>query len=296
MIERIVVPLDGSLTAEAVLPQVRRLLYRHDSEVILVRAVNPPMAENAITVAEAELSTAREYIFGQLERLEKAGVRAKYVVRIGAPVGVILDVVKEHAATMIALATHGATGLKRLLFGSVGEGLVRMSPVPVLLVRPFWSYELVPPLRTEHAPVRNLLLAVDGSDLALAALPGVIEIADLFEARVVLLRVLEEKSPETPAEAEKQLKAIAKTIEKEGIETLSLIERGEPVDQILKALRFHEIDLLAMATHGRSGLTRAVMGSVSEDVLRRATVPILIARQQAAAKKPKGLRTVKTLL
>jgi nucleotide-binding universal stress UspA family protein len=293
MIERIVIPLDGSLTAEAVLPQIRRLLYRHDSEVILVRAVDPPMAENAITAAEAELGAAREYVLGQLERLEKAGVRAKYVVRIGSPVGVILDVVKEHGATMIALATHGATGLKRLLFGSVAEGLLRKSSVPVLLVRPFWSYELVAPVRTERAPVRNLLLAVDGSDLALAALPGVIEIAGLFDARIVLLRVLEEKSAETPAEAEKQLKAIAKTIEKQGIETLSLIQRGEPVDQILKALRFHEIDLLAMATHGRSGLRRAVMGSVSEEVLRRATVPMLIARQGAEAKKPKGLRTVK---
>ena len=201
MIERIVVPLDGSLTAEAVLPQVRRLLYRHDSEVILVRAVNPPMVENAIVAAEAELATAREYLLGQLERLEKAGVRAKYVVRIGSPAGVILDVAAEHRATMIALATHGATGLKRLLFGSVAEAVVRKSPVPVLLVRPFWSYELIAPVRTEHAPVRNMLLAVDGSDLALEALPGVIEIADLFEARVVLLRVLEEKHPETAAEA-----------------------------------------------------------------------------------------------
>ena len=296
MIERIVVPLDGSLTAEAVLPQVRRLLYRHDSEVILVRAVDPPMVENAIIAAEAELAAAREYLLGQLERLEKAGVRAKYVVRIGSPVGVLLDVAKEHRATMIALATHGATGLKRLLFGSVAEGVVRKSPVPVLLLRPFWSYELVAPVGTEHAPVRNVLLAVDGSDLALEALPGVIEIADLFEARVVLLRVLEGKNPETPAEAEKQLKSIAKTIEKKGIETLTLVERGEPVDQILKALRFHEIDLLAMATHGRSGLTRAVTGSVTEEVLRRATVPILIARQAAAVKKPKGPRTLKGVM
>jgi len=285
MIERIVVPLDGSLTAEAILPQVRRLLYRNDSEVILVRAVNPPMAENAIRVAEAELAAAREYVLGQMDRLEKAGVRAKYVVRIGSPVGVILDVAEEHRATMIALATHGSTGLKRLLLGSVAEGLVRKSPVPVFLVRPFWSYELLAPVRPEKAPVRNVLLAVDGSDLALEALPGVMEFAELFEARVVLLRVLEEKDPETAVEAEKQLKAIAKTIEKKGIETISLVERGEPVEQILKAIRFHEIDLLAMATHGRSGLTRAVTGSVTEEVLRRATVPLLIARQKPAAKK-----------
>ena len=297
MIERIVVPLDGSLTAEAILPQVRRLLYRHDSEVILVRAVIPSMAENAIMVAEAELAAARGYMHGQMDRLEKGGVRTKIVVRIGSPVGVILDVVEEQGATMIALATHGATGLKRLLFGSVAEALVRKSPVPVLLVRPFWSYEIAAPVRPEHAPVRNVLLAVDGSDLALEAVPGVIEIAELFDARVVLLRVLEGKKAEAAgekAEAEKQLKAIAKAIERKGVETLSLIERGEPVEEILKALRFHEAELLAMATHGRSGLTRAVTGSVTEEVLRRATVPLLVAGHPRGAKKAKGLRTVKS--
>jgi nucleotide-binding universal stress UspA family protein len=294
MIERIVVPLDGSLTAESVLPQVRRLLYRHDSEVILVRAVNPPLAENAILVANAEQAAAREYILGQMERLERSGVRAKYVVRIGSPVGVILDVVEEHRATLIALATHGATGLKRLLFGSVAEGLIRKSPVPVLLVRPFWSYEVAPAVRPERAPVRNVLLPVDGSDLSLEALPGVIEFADLFEARIVLFRVLEKKEAATAADAEKQLRAIAKTIEKAGVETLSVIERGEPVDQILKAVRFHEIDLLAMTTHGRSGLSRAVTGSVTEEVLRRATVPLLIARLRTQAKKAKIRETLKS--
>jgi nucleotide-binding universal stress UspA family protein len=198
MIERIVVPLDGSLTAEAILPQVRRMLYRNDSEVILVRAVNPPMVENAIVLAEAELAAAREYILGQMERLEKAGVRAKFVVRIGSPVGVILDVVEEHRATLIALATHGATGLKRLLFGSVAEGLIRKSPVPVLLMRPFWSMRSR--LRApEHAradrapsPTRPLLGGPARRDRARRTL----------QARVMLLRVVEEKPGSTENRAE----------------------------------------------------------------------------------------------
>lgn len=295
MIERIVVPLDGSLTAEAILPQVRRMLYRNDSEVILVRAVNPPMVENAITVAAAELGAAREYILGQQERFEKAGVRAKFVVRIGSPVGVILDAAQEHRATMIALATHGSTGLKRLLFGSVAEGLIRKSPIPVLLVRPFWSYDVVAPVRPEHEPVRTILLPVDGSDLSLEALPGVIELAELFEARIMLLRVLEAGPSENRAEAEKQLQAIAKTIEKKGVETVALIERGDPVEQILKTVRDHEIDLVAMTTHGRSGLSRAVAGSVTEEVLRQATVPVVIARFQKGAKRTtKPLASVKS--
>jgi len=298
MIERIVVPLDGSITAEAILPQVRRVLYRNDSEVILVRAVVPPPAENSLLVAEPLLGAAREYLQGQQERLEKAGVRVKHVVRLGSPVGVILDVVEEEKATMIALATHGASGVKRVLFGSVAEQVIRKTPVPVLLLRPFWSYELAPPGSPEQRPVRNILLPVDGSDLSVEALPGVIEFADLFETRIVLLRVLEEKkrkaaSSDGKAEAEKQLQALARSIEKKGVETLSLVEKGDPTEQILKAVRFNEIDLIAMTTHGRSGLSRAVTGSVTEEVLRQATVPLLIARNAGAAKKGKPRRAEK---
>ena len=293
MIERIVVPLDGSLTAEAILPQVRRVLYRNDSEVILVRAVVPPPVENSLLVAEPLLAAAREYILGQQERLEKAGVRVKHAVRIGSPVGVILDVVVEEKATMIALATHGSSGVKRVLFGSVAEDVIRRTPVPVLLLRPFWSYELLPAVAPEQRPIRNLLLPVDGSDLSTEALPGVIEFAGLFETRVVLLRVLEEKkrksaSLDEKAEAEKQLQALARTLEKKGVETLSLVEKGDPTEQILKAARFHGIDLIALTTHGRSGLRRAVTGSVTENVLRKATAPLLITRNAGAAKKGKS--------
>ena len=283
MLERIIVPLDGSLTAEKILPHVRRVLYRNDSEVILVRAVIPPPVENSIMIAEAQLAAAREYVLGQQDRLEKAGVRVKHVVRIGSAIGVILDVIEEEKATMVAMATHGTSGVARVVFGSVAEGVMRKSPIPVLLVRPFWSYELVATGLTEHRPVRNLLLPVDGSDRSMEALPGVIEFADLFETRVVLLRVLEAKKRKSDgenerAEAEKQLQAMARALGKKGVETLSLVESGDPVDQILKTVRFHEIDLIAMTTHGRTGLSRAVMGSVTEKVLRQATVPMLVTR------------------
>jgi nucleotide-binding universal stress UspA family protein len=176
--------------------------------------------------------------------------------------------------------------------------VIRKTPVPVLLLRPFWSYELQPAGAPEQRPVRNLLLPVDGSDLSLEALPGVIEFADLFETRIVLLRVLEEKkrksaSADGKAEAEKQLQALARSIEKKGVETLSLVEKGDPTEQILKAIRFNDIDLIAMTTHGRSGLRRAVTGSVTENVLRNATVPLLITRNEGAATKGKARRAAK---
>jgi nucleotide-binding universal stress UspA family protein len=282
MIERIVVPLDGSLTAEAVLPQVRRLLYRKDSEILLVRAVPVAMVPEATQVAEAQLGAAQEYILGQKERLEREGVRVRHLIRVGAPVRVILDIVEEEKATLVALATHGATGLSRLLFGSVAEAVIRECPVPVLLVRPFWSYEMAPAGRPELRPIRNLLLPVDGSGLARQALPGIIELAELFETRVVLLRILRAENgvvhgPDHAA-ARSELEELAKELEKNGVETLRLLGTGDPVERILKTVRDENIDLLAMATHGRTGWSRIKEGSITEQVLRKAEVPLLVTR------------------
>jgi len=294
MIERILVPLDGSINAEAILPQVRRLLYRNDSEVILVYAVEPPAAENALFGAEPELGSAREYLLGKKEAFEKAGVRVRAIVRIGSPIGIILDVAKEEKATLIAMATHGSSGFTRMLLGSVAEGILRKSPVPVLVLRPFWSYELVPNGGIEHRPIRNILFTVDGSDRSAEALPGVLQLATLFDSRVLLLRVLESKkgkpaSQEECEEAEAQLKTLASAIEKKGVETVRLLEGGDPIEQILNVVETHQVDLLALTTHGRTGLSRSILGSVTEKVLRQAPVPVLVTRN--AGSKPPTLNT-----
>lgn len=295
MIERIVVPLDGSITAEAILPQVRRVLYLSDSEIILVRAVEPPMVDSSIMFAEDVLNAAREYMLAKAECLQKQGVRVRCIVRLGTPAGVILDVVESEKATMIALATHGATGLKRLLFGSVAETIIRKSPVPVFLLRPFWSYDLTPAGASELRPVRNLLLPIDGSDLALQALPGIVEFARLFESRIILLRIFEGAdrravvAPET-TRAREELEELARAIEKKGVKAVRLLGTGDPVDRILKTVGEQKIDMIAMATHGRSGFSRLKEGSVTEQVLRRAEVPVLVTRVPKAAKAVEKLK------
>src|SRR5438067_222954 len=132
MIDRILVPLDGSLVAEQILPHVRRLLFRHDSDLVLVRAVAPPLIEAAALVADSLVAAAREYLVGAQERLAQQGVRVKIVAKLGYAPGVILETVQEEGATMVAMATHGETGLKRLLAGSVAQSVIKESPVPVL--------------------------------------------------------------------------------------------------------------------------------------------------------------------
>lgn len=294
MLDRILVPLDGSVTAEAVLPHLRRLLRRHDSEVILLSVANPPPVEAQLAIVEASLSASREYITGVKARLEQQGVRVKAEARVGPPAGVILDVAEQRDVTLIAMATHGRTGLKRALFGSVAEHVLRKSPVPVLAVRPFWTYELLPPGRTETQPFKGILVPTDLSAASEGVLAPAVELAKLFGARLVFLNVLDPSGKGgDEGLAQARLKEFASKAR--GVETATVVDKGEPVKAILDNARFHGCDLIAMTTHGRSGVSRLVVGSVTEQVLRDATLPLLVVRAEKVKKAVKAIKSKKAV-
>lgn len=302
MIKRILVPLDGSTLSERILPQVRRLLYREDSEVILVHAVVPPLVETSMMVLDTMLAAARERILGIQDRLSQQGVRVRSIVQPGDAESVILEAAEEQQATLMALATHGETGLKRLLLGSVAENLLRRTPIPVLVVRPFLSVDLLPSQveKPELQPIRSILLPLDEEDHSLAVLPAVTELARLFGSRVILLRVRpsqvrnEVEREERRMRDEGDLQVCSQRLGRKGIETLSLIGQGKAVDEILKTARHYDVDLIAMATHGRTGIARLLEGSVTEEVLRKSTCPLLVARAPEpvpASRKSSSLRS-----
>jgi nucleotide-binding universal stress UspA family protein len=211
---------------------------------------------------------------------------------MGSAARVILDVAEQESATMIAMATHGQTGLRRLLLGSVAESVIRKSPVPVLVARPFWSYELLPRWteKAEDRPIRTILLPLDGSKRSSAIVPCATEMATLFASRVILLRVVEptdKKGSDDGATSVAHLNRFSLALEMKGLETLSMVRQGKPAQKILEAARAHEADLIAMATHGRSGLSRLVSGSVTEKVLREAPCPMLVVRPAKSARPKK---------
>ncbi|MBV8881981.1 MAG: universal stress protein [Planctomycetaceae bacterium] len=278
MIDRILVPLDGSRVAEQILPHLRRVLHRHDSEVILVRAAVPPPMENGMLIADALLAAARDYLAGMQDQLRDQGVRARSIVRVGSPISVILDVAQEERATLIAQATHGETGLKRLLAGSVAEGVLKRSPVPVLVVRPFWSYELLPG-RTDGddlKPMRNILLPLHTTGDADFLLSPVTELAQLFQARVILLHVMKGQEAEDRDQEEARLQGLADRLEGDKVQTLTLIGKGDPAHEILEAAKTYNIDLIAMSTHTKAGILRLFSSGVTEKVLRDSICPMLV--------------------
>lgn len=275
MLDRIVVPLDGSPLAESVLPQVRRIVAE-GGEIVLVRAETPVPTESGAFLVPDVVAAAEKYLAGVQDRLREQGVRARVVARVGAAADVVLETVRESGAGLIAMATHGRGGAARLLLGSTAERILRESRVPVFLLRPFWSYELLPPGGPEAQPFRRILLPVDGSGLALCAAPAASAFAKRFGAEIVVLHVLQKG--EDPTAVKAQLEDLKERFGIDGVRARTELERGDPAEAILSAAKSLKADLIALSTHGRSGLSRLVVGSVAEQVARRAESPLIVVR------------------
>jgi nucleotide-binding universal stress UspA family protein len=142
MYRRALVPLDGSMIAEAIVPFILEIAGPLDMEVALLRVIlpTPPvMVEGggAMVVDDVEQLRARaeEYLASVAAGLRARGVRATTQVRFGNAVGEILAGAREAEADLIAMTTHGRGGLGRLLFGSVAEAVLRQAEIPVFLMR-----------------------------------------------------------------------------------------------------------------------------------------------------------------
>ena len=143
MYRKILVPLDGSELAEAVLPHVERLAKDNDAEIVLLRvAVNPAfefavsdpaIASQVVSDMEAQ---SRQYIATMVAKLKEKGFKVSSDVVEGGVADAILREADERGADIIAMSTHGRSGVARWLIGSVADKVVRASKVPVLLVRP----------------------------------------------------------------------------------------------------------------------------------------------------------------
>jgi nucleotide-binding universal stress UspA family protein len=212
------------------------------------------------------------------------------VVREGEPRSALLDLADELDVDTIAMATHGRGGLTRAVLGSVAEYVVQHATIPVLLVR----------ARDERpAPepgLDRLLVPLDGSALGERALGCAIELARPGST-VVLVRV--ERPTATPDDEERAgadrggysdegrpdatayLGHVADRLAGIGLVCRTDVRCGRPGEQILEAARAHEADLIVMATHGRTGPARWMLGSVADEVARHADRPILLVSARA---------------
>jgi nucleotide-binding universal stress UspA family protein len=274
---RVLVPLDGSELAEAVLPLLEGGGFPWGSEVLLARSVaTSPPAESS---AEME---AGNYLAVQARRLERAGLRVRCEVWHGDPSQTIVNAAVRSRVGLIAMTTHGWRGLDRLRFGSVAESVVRAARVPVLLVRGQLRWPADRPPR--------ILVPLDGSAQSAAALTLISRIRQPLHAVVELCHVLDASlhaayrdfppsmvaaRPEYSA-AREYLDRVAARLAGTGPEVEWVVLEGPVAPTITQRIADGRVDLVAMTTHGRSGVARLLMGSVAEQVLRAANVPVLL--------------------
>lgn len=295
MFDRILVPVDGSMRAELVLGHVGRLLRRKDSKVLLLRVVPPQNRSSG-----QERDEAQKYVDELVRRYAGRGARVGGRVVAGSVAESILKSAEREAASMIAMTTHGRSGLSRWLLGSVAEKVVRASAVPVLLARSFRpGGEEVALTAAEAAPLRKILVPTDGSRASEAAVGPATEFAKLFDSEILVLHAeypFMMPGPElgtfptpvsTPSAEDDTTAGIAESFRGAGIKVARQTELGDPASVILDQSQAAKVDLIAMATHGRSGLSRWVLGSVAEQVLRHGTVPLLLVPARSIKGKAK---------
>lgn len=143
MYHKILVPLDGSPLAEGILGQVRELARCMDSDIVLLRVTSYPLYDYTLTdpmlvvqLRESAQAEAQSYIDEVTARLRAEGFRVQGEVREGPVSEMVINVATNLNADLIAMSTHGRTGLPRFILGSVASQVLHASPVPVLIVRP----------------------------------------------------------------------------------------------------------------------------------------------------------------
>jgi len=276
-LERILVPLDGSELSSRILRPVRALAARAKAEVRAIRVLDGFEADQAMLRGEDPYALAAAQLGRELAPLDEAGIATAFDSYLGDPAGRILDDAATYKASLIAMATHGRSGMERWFRGSVAERVLRRSTVPVFLANPHAI--------GESLPVRRILVPLDGSALSAEALPLAADFARAFGAELILLHVIEPAddgaSPKARAEALELLEQSARRLE--GLPVRTHVATGSPALGILEASDAERVDLVAMTTHGRSGISRWAFGSTAEDVVRHARAPLLIVHAQPAA-------------
>ena len=308
MYQRMLVLLDGSELAEVVFTYAKELAARLDLDVILLHVYSPALRE-FVPMHQAYIKRAAGTIKRQAKEVrEKLGIqpegkpiKVRGELGMGYPADEILRYAEENAVDLILMASHGRSGIKRWVMGSVADKVLRASKIPVWLVRAGVPDE-VP---YDQWPSKTILAPLKGIELAESVLPYVEALAKqrgTEPINVVLLRVcdlpvtpsyyspelsgvplnwgeyMEQETARSKQAAEEYLAKITKRFKNKGISVQSEVLVGKAADEIVNYASKNPYTLIILATHGRSGIRRLVYGSVTESILLGVSNPILLVK------------------
>ncbi|AAV44849.1 universal stress protein (plasmid) [Haloarcula marismortui ATCC 43049] len=298
MFDSILVPTDGSEHATRAAEHGAALARAFSASLHVMAVIDTRTAGGPFSGGDLEDETldrmtadAEDTVTAITDAVDAAGA-IQTTIRTGNPADEICAYRDDHDIDLIAMGTHGRTGVGRYLAGSVTESVVRHADVPVFTVR-----------ATEQSrktdSYDDILVPTDGSTAATAAVEPACEIAAQFDSRLHALNVVNLGDVATgseytlptdlidtlEAQGEKVTERIAARARESGVETVTQVVDGFPAADILDYAEENDIDLIVMGTAGRTGLNRFIMGSTTERLIRHADMPVLAvnARDQRVA-------------
>ena len=299
MYSKILIPLDGSNVAEKVLPYARYLAGQYKTPIELLAVVDiGEIASHMVsdkarfldTIIEDGVRHLTEYLRGVATTFAAGNVSC--TVERGKPEEAIIAKAETEKATLVMMATHGRSGMNRFLIGSVAEKVLRGTSNPVLLVRSTEEAK-----SAGEARLGSIIVPLDGSKLAEGVLPTVVNLAKKLDLQVELFRAYHipynvyagdegfyaghynELLESARQEAREYLDKKSSELREAGVTKLTCVTKeGFAGDQIIALGRKTADNLIAMSSHGRSGVRRWMLGSVAEAVVRHSDDPVLIVR------------------
>ncbi|MBI2855492.1 MAG: universal stress protein [Chloroflexi bacterium] len=322
---KILVPLDGSTFSETILDTVVPLVEASDSEAHLITVIEEtalqgywtmpptlidettgemgmsataisrlstsPNSPEAIKAREEALHTAEEYLARVVGRFPYNRTTTRAVVGKSA-VEETLKYAQEQGVELIAMSTHGRSGLGRWVFGSTADKLLHSSAIPLLLLTPKEGQKATP----RAGRVDTLVVPLDGSELAESALSYAEWLARQMPLKISLVRVVPSVTFAYPGgepysfeprlyeemehAATEYLRQKQVDIELRGFKVECTVGSGHPAAYVVDFAEKQEGSLIVMSTHGRSGIGRWIMGSVADRVIRATSRPVLLVRPQ----------------
>lgn len=283
MYKRILLPLDGSVEAESPLPYIKDFSKKFNAKVHVL----------GVGIGDKRRKVNRlltDYIEYTANNLTQEGISARPHIVYGHANEQILLFTEANAIDLLVMATHGRSGVTRWWIGSVAENIVTEASIPVLLIR---SKRLRETEANKTKTFHHILVPLDGSSLGESALQHAGILALKLDATINLLHVIHSfdglgfdmpgydlkiMTKKLNDSGKKYLKNISEKLKKKGIKTSSKIIVGNPATTIIDYALQEKVDLVAMSTHGRSGITRWVLGSVADKVLRESSLPLWLVR------------------
>ncbi|QPV63355.1 universal stress protein [Halosimplex litoreum] len=283
MYDAILFPTDGSEAAETALETAIAAADAHDAtlHVLYVADTNQPSLSNVQgRVTDVLEGQGRDIVEDAASRARNAGVDTVEDVVQGGPSRTICDYVDDRGIDLVVMGTRGSRDIERIILGSVTERVVRNGGAPVLVV---------PPESDREYPPESVLVGSDGSDGSAAAVDEGLGIADATGATLHLVSVLESnvlgidlgssQIDEAREQRDEGLFApVRERADDRGVAVETAVEEGDVVDRLNEYVDANGIGLVVVGTHGRTGIDKRILGSVTENLMRSASVPVLSVR------------------